>query len=112
MSLLDHHIFSKFSAVQKKFLLSLFFFLDAAFGLSSGFSIFSVILEGEVVWLLQSLELILSSIFLIYFLVGIFPSDYSKYVIFLSPLLFIASLALCFELLFEGQGKSTTINSI
>ena len=110
MSLLDHHIFSKFSAVQKKFLVSLFFFLDAAFGLSSGVSIFSVILEGEVVWLLQSLELILSSIFLIYFLVGIFPSDYSKYVIFLSPLLFIASLAFCFELLFEGQGKSTTIN--
>ena len=87
-------------------------FFDATIGLRYKWGIFSVLIHGDPLWMLQFFEFILSGMYILYQIINN-SSGYSRNsLIAISPILILVMFAFCLDQLFVGQEAtmSTTFN--
>ena len=87
-------------------------FLDASLGLRYESGIFSLLIYGDPLWILQFFEYVLSSMYILYWLLNNLQGWSRTITYILSPIVILLIFAFCLEQLFVGQEStaSTTFN--
>ncbi|OIR20096.1 MAG: hypothetical protein BEU04_04075 [Marine Group III euryarchaeote CG-Bathy1] len=87
-------------------------FFDASFGLRYDSGIFSLLIHGDPLWILQFFEYVLSSMYILHWLLNNLQGWFRTIAFVSSPILILLIFAFCLEQLFVGQGStaSTTFN--
>ncbi len=96
-----------FIPAELKFAFLVFF--DAFFGLRYQSGIFSLLIYGDPLWILQFFEYILSSMYILYWLLNNLQGWPRNLAVFSSPILVLLIFASCLEQLFVGQGTTASI---
>lgn len=87
-------------------------FFDASLGLRYDSGIFSLLIHGDPLWILQFFEYVLSSMYILHWLLNNLQGWYRAIAFVSSPILILLIFAFCLEQLFVGQEStaSTTFN--
>ena len=83
--------------------LAFFVLFDAAYGLRYQSGIFSLLIYGDPLWMLQFFEFILSSMYILYWLLNNLKGWVRTVAVFSSPITILLIFAFCLEQLFVGQ---------
>ena len=87
-------------------------FIDASLGLRYQSGIFSLLFNGDFLWIIQFFEYVFSSFFLLYSALNSLNGRIRNFFLLLTPIFILLIFAFCLEQLFIGQGKtaSTSFN--
>ena len=88
--------------------LAFFVLFDAAYGLRYQSGIFSLLIYGDPLWMFQFFEFILSSMYILYWMLNNLNGWIRTVAIFSSPVTILLIFAFCLEQLFVGQ--ETTVD--
>ena len=88
--------------------LAFFVLFDAAYGLRYQSGIFSLLIYGDPLWMFQFLEFILSSMYVLYWMLNNLKGWTRTVAVFSSPIIILLIFAVCLEQLFVGQ--ETTVS--
>ena len=88
--------------------LAFFVLFDAAYGLRYQSGIFSLLIYGDPLWMFQFFEFILSSMYILYWMLNNLKGWTRTVAVFSSPIIILLIFAVCLEQLFVGQ--ETTVS--
>ena len=88
--------------------LAFFVLFDAAYGLRYQSGILSLLIYGDPLWMFQFLEFILSSMYVLYWMLNNLKGWTRTVAVFSSPIIILLIFAVCLEQLFVGQ--ETTVS--
>ena len=88
--------------------LAFFVLFDAAYGLRYQSGILSLLIYGDPLWMFQFLEFILSSMYVLYWMLNNLKGWTRTVTVFSSPIIILLIFAVCLEQLFVGQ--ETTVS--
>ena len=80
---------------------------DASIGLRYQLSIFSTLIYGDPLWMINFFEFVLSSMYILYWLLNTLQGWTRTTAIFLSPIAILLIFAFCLDQLFIGQETTT-----
>lgn len=78
-------------------------FFDASLGLRYESGIFSLLIHGDPLWILQFFEYVISSMYILYWLLNNLQGWFKAIAFVSSPILILLIFAFCLEQLFVGQ---------
>ena len=87
-------------------------FLDASYGLRNQSGIFSTIIHGDPLWIVQFFEYVLSSMYILYSIFNLLKGWLRNLFTLFTPVLILLIFAFCLDQLFMGQETtaSTSFN--
>ena len=88
------------------------FFLDASYGLRNQSGIFSIIIHGDPLWIVQFFEYVLSSMYILFSIFNLLKGWLRNVFTIFTPVLILLIFAFCLDQLFMGQETtaSTSFN--
>ena len=88
------------------------FFLDASYGLRNQSGIFSIIIHGDPLWIVQFFEYVLSSMYILFSIFNLLKGWLRNLFTIFTPVLILLIFAFCLDQLFMGQETtaSTSFN--
>ena len=89
---------------------ALLIFVDASLGLRYQSGIFSLLFNGDFLWIIQFFEYVLSSFFLLYSLINALNGFLKKAFLGLTPIFILLIFAFCLDQLFIGQEITASIS--
>ena len=97
---------------QRKTLLALLLMFDSLIGLSyeAGLVVWSGLFSGDLVWMLQSLEMMSGGLLAIHLVLGSMRQRWGWVAIVVSLMLLIVLILGTLELLLSGLGRSAMVN--
>lgn len=87
-------------------------FLDASYGLRNESGVFSIIIHGDPLWIVQFFEYVLSSMYILYSILNLLKGLLRTLFIVFTPVFILLIFAFCLDQLFVGQETtaSTSFN--
>ena len=81
---------------------------DASLGLRYQLSIFASLIYGDPLWMINFFEFVLSSLYILYWLLNTLQGSTRTVALFLSPIAILLIFAFCLDQLFVGQETTTS----
>ena len=85
-------------------------FLDASYGLRNQSGIFSIIIHGDPLWIVQFFEYVLSSMYILYSIFNLLKGWLRNLFTIFTPVLILLIFAFCLDQLFMGQETTASTN--